>query len=201
MTGNEHGYFQNAECLWVLTAGMMMLVPMSRADAASPLRHKPHVVLGGMIVIGVVLSVTEESSADYWARAFLNALRVPWGWMLIAVIAVLSIIALAARRWLLVAVAFASVIPALVSLGIAAAPIQWVMIVHLFLVGVFSIGVELTGGKGAPRLGALLVCALVAARFADSEQTLIAKGLIFLIVGAALLGVVAAAPRTTRSTP
>lgn len=197
---NDYSFFRHADCLWVLTAAALMLLPMSRAGVASPLRQKPHIVLGGMIVVGVTLFATMGETTGYWTRAFAKGMQVPWAWMLIAVLVVFAIMALNARRALLVAVASASVILVLAAIGVEAQIIQWAMNTHLFLVGVSAIGVELTGRKGAPILGTLLVCALVAARFADSTQSLLAKGITFLIAGAALLALVVITARRTRPT-
>ena len=61
------------------------------------------------------------------------------------------------------------------------------MSLHLLLIGVLLIGLDFTGRRGSPRLGATLICALIIARMFESELSLLVKGLVFIVVGIAFL--------------
>jgi hypothetical protein len=68
-----------------------------------------------------------------------------------------------------------------------AAMLNWVSTVYLFGLGVMFILLEFTGRRGSPRLGAALLCALIIARMADSQFSLLTKGLVFMVAGVAFL--------------
>ena len=61
------------------------------------------------------------------------------------------------------------------------------MSLHVLAIGVLLIGLDLTGRRGSPRLGATLICSLIIVRMFESELSLLAKGIAFIAVGVAFL--------------
>jgi hypothetical protein len=61
------------------------------------------------------------------------------------------------------------------------------MTLHLLALGITLIVLEFSGRRGAPRLGAALLCVLLIARMFESELSLLAKGLAFIVIGVAFL--------------
>jgi uncharacterized membrane protein len=183
------GHFEVTLWLWVLTSAMLALfpLPLSALDAES--RQKPQIVLGflHLLQFGVVATFLDMGSE--LAKAVREAWQVPWTWVLIALIAAFAVHAIFRRRWAVLSVASIAITPvlALVMGETAQAILPWLMTLHLSLIGITLIVLEFTGRRGAPRLGAALLCVLIIARMFESELSLLTKGLAFIVIGVAFL--------------
>lgn len=103
------------------------------------------------------------------------------------------LLASARRRWALLAIASVALLP-LIALPFVHGKgeysdslLTWLATLHLSAVGITLIVLDFTGRRSAPRLGAALLSVLILARMADSEFSLLAKGITFIIVGSAFL--------------
>lgn len=100
-----------------------------------------------------------------------------------------ALLALVRRRWAVLAIASISLLP-LLHAGSRhdGTLLSWLALLHLSAIGITLIVLEFAGKKGAPRLGATLLSVLIIARMADSDLSLLAKGVAFIGVGIAFLG-------------
>ena len=91
--------------------------------------------------------------------------------------------AIRTSRWAVLAVTSIILTPlfGLILGSSAAIAVPWLMTLHLLLLGITLIVLEFSGRRGAPRLGAALLCVLLIARMFESELSLLAKGLAFNI--------------------
>jgi len=97
--------------------------------------------------------------------------------------------AIRTSRWAVLAVT-SIILPPLFGLifgSSAAIAVPWLMTLHLLVLGITLIVLEFSGRRGAPRLGAALLCVLLIARMFESELSLLAKGLAFIVIGVAFL--------------
>ncbi|MBL9133301.1 MAG: DUF2157 domain-containing protein [Verrucomicrobiaceae bacterium] len=184
--------WSHGECtLWQMafTAAMLALVPLNAVAVAAPSRHKPQIVLGFLFMLGFGVASTFLDSGEELLKGLRETAGVPWARGLMIVSAALALIAVMRKRWAVLSVASIVLTPALaLPLGErGAAVVPWLMTLHLFLIGVTLIALELAGRRGAPRLGATLLCVLILARMFESELSLLAKGTAFILVGVAFL--------------
>ena len=186
---NSWDHFEVTMWLWVLTAAILALVPLRESALDDPARRKPQVVLGFIHLLQFGVGATFHEWGNDILRAIGEAMKVPWAWGLLAVMAIFAALAAFRRRWAVLAVASIAMTPALALMfgERAAAVVPWLMTLHLFLIGLTLIVLEFTGRRGAPRLGAALLCILIVARMFESELSLLAKGLAFIVVGVAFL--------------
>lgn len=172
--------------LLILTCACVALVPLSREGIEERTWRKPQVVLGawGLFFLAFLMSGSWMSKTT--REALHSALALPWFWVLVGVLAVFVVIALLQKRWALVAISTLALTPLL---SFLVAPersgwfLSWSFTAHLFLIGLVMILAEFFGAKGAPRLGALLVAALIVVRMADSGLPLLTKAVVFIVVG------------------
>ena len=188
-SSNDFGYYRYDDetffWLWTLTAGAFTLFPLNQAAIDEPTRRKPQVVLGSLWLLGFGIAATFRGFSDDIAQGMTHALKLPWCWGLLAVLAGFVLLAVRSRRWAVLAIASIALLP------LAAFPfvklLSWVFTLHLSLIGLTLIVLDFLGKRGAPRLGALLLSVLIIARMADSDFSLLAKGIAFIIVGVAFL--------------
>jgi hypothetical protein len=109
----------------------------------------------------------------------------PWAWGLLAVMAAFMVMAALRERWAVLAMAAIGLLPVIAYP--LAGMLNWVSTVYLFGLGALFIVLEFTGRRGSPRLGAAVLCALIIARMADSQFSLLTKGLVFMVAGVAFL--------------
>jgi uncharacterized membrane protein len=176
--------------LWTLTAAVIALFPLHQAADDESLGHKPQVVLGSLWLLGYGVAATfAEVSDDILAGASF-ALKLPWCWGLLAVFAAWVSLAILRRRWAVLAIASVALLP-LVSMplieGGGGFLLSWLVTLHLSLIGITLIVLDFIGKRGASRLGALLLSVLLIARMADSQFSLLTKGVVFIAVGVAFL--------------
>lgn len=175
--------------LMVMTVTLLTLVPLRSSALAAPARHKPQVVLGFLFLIGFGLLMTFQEPAEEFVKHLGKAVGIPWALGLLAGNAVFVALALWQKRWALLVVVATAAIPALSLLpGHALAPLTpWLMMAYLFAAGLGLILLEFAGKRGAPRLGAALISLLILARMMESELSLLAKGIAFILIGVGFL--------------
>lgn len=192
---SHYGYHEESFIwLWTLTATVLALFPLNQSCLDEPTRRKPQVLLGSLWLLGYGVAATFRGASReiLWGAA--HALHLPWCWVLLTVLAVFVVLALLRRRWAVLAIASISLLPLLI-IPLFRADVRpdgtllsWMALLHLAAIGITLIVLEFAGKKGAPRLGATLLSVLIIARMADSDLSLLAKGVAFIFVGIAFLG-------------
>jgi hypothetical protein len=179
--------------MWTLIAAGMVLFPLSRAGVEESLARKPQMVLGGLWLLGFGLAATFIGASESMGRGMAEAAGLPWFWGLVVVVAGLAAVAVASRRWAALAVASIALLPlAGLLAGEETSPVgkvllSWLATLHLSAMAVALILLDFAGKPGAPRLGATLLTLLIIGRMADSEFSLLTKGVGFILVGAGFL--------------
>ena len=178
--------------LTMLTAAAVLLFPLDRRGIAEPLSRKPQVLLGGLVLITLAVVASFEDPARGLLEGVAQAMPLGWCWLLLTVVAAFAALALWQGRYAVVAVAALAVVPLL---AFPFSPPQaggWPVAIGyslaLLAAAVALVGLEFLGRQGAARIGATLVAILVIARMMDADVSLLAKGLAFILVGAAFLG-------------
>lgn len=183
--GHEEAFF----ALGAFTAAAMALFPLSPNALAAPSRHKPQIVLGFLYLLVFGITNTFLSSGAEIVKGYAAAAKMPWAWVLIAIAAVFAFHALRTHRWAVLAVSSITLVPLVgfVFGAKASSAIPWLMTLHLLVLGITLIVLEFSGRRGAPRLGAALLSILLIARMCESDLSLLAKGLAFIVIGVAFL--------------
>lgn len=188
--GND---IQSFLSLWTLTAAAFALFPLSQNGIEEPTRRKPQVVLGSLWLLGYGVAATFRDVSGDILKGALHALHLPWCWALVTVFVVFALLAALRKRWAVLAIASVALLPLLTfpfaqnKDGYDGTLLSWFATLHLAIIGITLIVLEFVGRKGAPRLGASLLSALIIARMADSDLSLLAKGVVFIAVGVAFL--------------
>jgi uncharacterized membrane protein len=196
VSARSEGYYSHRDetfvWLWTLIGAGLTLFPLSRAGVAESTGRKPQVVLGSLWLLGYGIAATFRDMSDDILQGAAHALKLPWCWGLLAVLALFVGLACLRRRWAVLAIASIALLP-LVAIPFTQDPgehgalLSWLVTLHLSLIGITLIVLEFAGRRGAPRLGAALLCLLIIARMFESELSLLAKGLAFIVIGVAFL--------------
>lgn len=193
---NEEYFSYHYQCffwLWTLTSAALVLFPLNQNGIEEPTRRKPQVVLGSLWLLGYGVAVTFRDASYDVLKGASQALHLPWCWGLLTVLAVFALLASLRKRWALLAIASVALLPLLTfplvqnKDGDHSMWLSWLTTLHLSAIGITLIVLEFAGKKGAPRLGATLLSVLIIARMADSDFSLLAKGIAFIAVGVAFL--------------
>ena len=175
--------------LWNFTAAALLLMPFRAAVCSDTHRHAPHVTVSGIFILWVSFAATFR---DYFRGSLPKletALSMPWAWVCLTLVGLFTLPAIRQQRWGLLGVGSLCLTPMLALLAGSGAErmLPWLMTLHLLGLGIMLIVLELSSRRGAPRLGATLICVLILARMFDSELSLLFKGLAFIGVGMAFL--------------
>jgi len=175
--------------LWTLTASALLLLPFRAAACSDKRRQDPHVTVCGFFLLAVSFAASFSDFSSGTLSKLEMALTLPWAWGCLTLVGLFALPAIRQQRWALLGVSSLSLSPLLAFLaGSRAEPIlPWLMTLHLLGLGILLIVLELAGRRGAPRLGATLICVLIIARMFESEFSLLIKGLVFIAVGVAFL--------------
>lgn len=185
--GSSQQVFQPQATLWIwaLTAACLTVLPLSVVGTGEPTSRKPQVVLGALFLFSYGLAATFEAASRNLSQGVNEALDLPWCWSLLAVLALFLAMALKQKRWAVLSIASLALVP------LMALPLErivpWAFTLYLGGIGLALILLDFSGGRGAPRFGALLLSVLIILRMADSQFSLLSKGVAFIIVGMAFL--------------
>lgn len=173
--------------LWQLSIAVLLLWPLSGEALAAPSRQKPQVVLGTIQFVGFGLGMTFTGSGA--VRSLENALRTPWAWICVVLGITFALLAVMRQRWAVLAIAGILAVPCVALLlgGPSSNLLAWLMNLYLLALGVILIVLEFSGRRGAPRLGATLLSILIICRMAESDLSLLFKGLTFILIGCAFI--------------
>lgn len=190
--GDDSGsQFHQVPLLWSFLAAGFVLLPLTARGQAESLARKPQVVVGGLWLFGFGLAGTFSDLSRELLKGVGLAMSTPWGPTLAGVLAVFAVLAVQRQRWALLAVTSVVLLPLLVKAVFPAALhgtlLAGLFTAHLSLVGLILILLDFAGRPAAPRLGAAMLSLLVIARMSDSDLSLLAKGLAFILVGSAFL--------------
>lgn len=176
--------------LWTLTAAAIALLPLNQSGLEESIGRQPQVVLGSLWLLGYGLAATFGDVSDGILTGVSFALILPWCWGLLAVFAAFVVLAVSRRRWAVLAIASVALLP-LVSVPLirvgGESLLSWLVTLQLAGIGITLIVLDFIGKRGASRLGALLLSLLLIARMADSQFSLLTKGVVFIAVGVAFL--------------
>ncbi len=179
--------------LWALTAAVIAMVPLNQAGINESTGRKPQVVLGSLWLLGYGVAATFQDVSGHFVDGAVRAITLPWCWGLLAVLVAFVSAACLRRRWAVLALASVVLLP-LIALpfahgggGFYSLVVSALATLQLSIIGIALIVLELAGRRGAPRLGASLLSVLIIARMADSQLSLLSKGLAFIGVGVAFL--------------
>lgn len=175
--------------LWSLTASALLLLPFNAAAGSEKRRQYPNVKVSGFILLVLSFAASFSDVSGGTLSKLEMALTMPWAWGCLILVGLFALPAIRQQRWALLGVSSLSLSPMLALLaGSRAEPLlPWLMTLHLLGLGIMLIVLELAGRRGAPRLGATLICVLIIARIFESEFSLLIKGLVFIAVGVAFL--------------
>jgi len=175
--------------LWILTASALLLLPIRAAACSEKRRRDPHVTVSGLFLLAVSFAASFSDFSSATLSKLEMALTMPWAWGCLTLVGLFALPAIRQQRWALLGVASLCLTPILAALaGSRAEPLlPWLMTLHLLGLGILLIVLEFAGRRGAPRLGATLICVLILARMFESEFSLLIKGLVFIAVGVAFL--------------
>lgn len=191
-SGQSGGENQASFWLWMLSAVVVLLFPLSRQGIAEPLGRKPQVLLGGLLLIGMALLASYEGPAESLVRGVRIALVLPWCWLLLVVVACFGLLAARRQRFAALVVAGLVLVPLLAAGLLPKDTSGWpVAIAYSLMLLATAIGLivlEFLGRQGAARIGATLITLLVILRMADADFSLLSKGLAFIVIGAGFLG-------------
>ena len=172
--------------IWLcsLVIACIALFPLNANGVSEPNARKPQVILGSMLLLGFGLAFTFKDVSNELSHLS-GALRMPWTWGLLLIIAAFGTLAVVQKRWAVLAIAMIAILPLF---GMVLGEWQhWFVTLYLAALGIALIVLEFTGHRGSPRLGATLISLLTIARMADSDFPLLTKGIIFIVVGIAFL--------------
>ena len=176
--------------LFMLTFANVAMLPLSKEGSDERTLLKPQVVLGGFGLLGMAFFSSTEWGARELGKSLQDSSNTPWFWVLVALFVVFAAVGLLQRRWAVVAIGSLALVPliSLASLKLNAMPdLSWAFTIHLFAIGLVMILAEFFGAKGSPRFGALLITLLILVRMADSELSLVAKSIVFIVTGLAFI--------------
>ena len=177
--------------LFMLTFANVAMLPLSKDGSDERTSRKPQVVLGGLGLLGMAFFSSTEWGARELGKSLQESVNTPWFWVLVALFVGFAAVGLLQRRWAVVAIGSLALVPliSLASLKLNARPdLSLAFTIHLFLIGLVMILAEFFGAKGSPRFGALLITLLILVRMADSELSLVAKSVVFIVTGLAFIG-------------
>ncbi len=190
------GYSAGEGVAWWLctvSAAIIALFPLNQSGIAEPTERKPQVLLGALWLLGYGIAITFRSVGDDLFKGISNAPNTPWCLGLLAGLAALGFVAAKHRRWGVLAIASIALLPLVAVLfaqgkvAFYSAALSWLATLYLAATGLTMIVPEFIGRRGAPRFGATLLSVLIIARMADSDFSLLTKGVAFIAVGLAFL--------------
>jgi uncharacterized membrane protein len=175
--------------LWAFTAAAMALFPLNQNALDSPARHKPQIVLGFLVLLVFSIASTFQDSGEEIVKSYTVAAKIPWTWVVLITTGLFAVHAIRTARWAVLAMTSVIITPlaGLIFGSSASTAIPWLMTLHLLILGITLIVLEFSGRRGAPRLGAALLCLLLLARMFESDLSLLAKGIAFIVIGVAFL--------------
>jgi hypothetical protein len=177
--------------LWSLLAAGFVLLPLNARGLGESLARKPQIILGGLWLFGFGLAATFRSLGLELLKGLPVLLSLPVGWLGFTLLAGFMVLAVRQQRWAVLAVASVVLLPLLVHAFSPDTPrgtlLAGFFTLHLALVGLTLILLDFAGRPSAPRLGAAVLSLLVITRMADSDLSLLTKGLAFILVGSAFL--------------
>ena len=173
--------------LWELSIAVLLLFPLPEQAVAERNRQKPQVVLGTIQLVGFGLGMTFMDS--HAVRSLENALHTPWAWVCVVLGITFAMLAVMRRRWAVLSIAGILAVPfvALLFGERASGALPLLMNVYLLALGIVLIVLEFSGRRGAPRLGATLISILIICRMAESDLSLLFKGITFILIGCAFI--------------
>ncbi len=178
---------ESAAVVWILilSAAVLSLFPVKKAALNETLTYKPQVQLSGFFLIIYAFSATFIGSGEELSRGALDGLSIIWGKVLLVTFVALAGFAARQGRVALLALV---VIP-LVPLAASASGLSLSLLSTLYLgaLGLTLITLDFYRKPASPRVGALLLTALVSVRMADSKFSLVTKGTVFVCAGIAFL--------------
>jgi uncharacterized membrane protein len=187
--GSTMGDGETFFSLGAFTAAAMALVPLHPNALDAPARHKPQLVLGFLVLLVFGIASTFQDSGEEIVKSYSLAAQIPWSWLVLITAGLFAIHAIRAARWAVLAMTSVILMPVVGLLfgSSASQAVPWLMTLHLLILGITLIVLEFSGRRGAPRLGAALLSVLLIARMLESDLSLLAKGLAFIVIGAAFL--------------
>jgi len=177
--------------LAMLTGATVMLFPLDGRGLAEPLVDKPQVLLGGLALVVMSLIATYEGPARDLVKSVLAALPLGWCWLVLAILAAFAAVAAWQGRLSVLAVAALVLVPLLAAPlatpDVGGWPVAIAYSLLLLATAIALIMLEFLGLQGAARIGAALITILVILRMADSDLSLLVKGIAFIVIGCGFL--------------
>ena len=174
--------------MWALNGAVLILLPLTSEGIDEPLGRKPQVILGSIWLLGYGTVMTYLDRARYVIEGVEQTVKLPWCWGLLFVLALCLVHAIKNKRWAVISVAGVALLPLLCLLtDHSGGLLSWLTLLYLSALGITLIVLDFVGKRGAPRMGAALLCILIIGRMIDSDLSLLAKGIAFIAVGVAFL--------------
>jgi len=164
-------------------AAVFVLLP----DQEKRTSRRPFLFVGSCLLLGCALFLNFNSGrSDHYSDSSKSSPVIVLDLALLALAVVLAVPAVKQRRWAVLGIASIVLLPFIGSM--ADDHTVW-LIATLQVVGcgILMVLPAFYGEEGAPRLGALLISTVILTRFVDSDLPLTAKGLGFILVGAAFI--------------
>jgi hypothetical protein len=143
------------------------------------------VQLSGFFLIIYAFSATFIASGEACSRGALDGLSITWGKVLL--FAFVALVGLAARQGRLALLALVVIPLVPLAASISGVSLSLLSTLHLGALGLALIVLDFYGKPASPRVGAMLLTALISVRMADSKFSLVTKGTVFVCAGIAFL--------------
>jgi hypothetical protein len=178
---------ESAVVVWllILSAAVLGLFPVNKAALNETLAWKPQVQLSGFFLIIYAFAATFIGSGEAFCRGAIDGLSIAWGRGMFLAFVLLSGLAARQGRFALLALVVIPLLP--LAAWSSGAPLSLLSTLHLGVLGVVLIILDFYGKPAAPRMGAMLLSALISVRMADSKFSLVTKGTVFVCTGIAFL--------------
>ena len=178
---------ENGVVVWllILSAAVLSLFPVKKAALNETLTHKPHVQLSGFFLIIYAFSATFIARGEACSRGALDGLSITWGKVLLFAFVALAGLAARQGRLALLALVVIPLVP--LAAWISGVSLSLLSTLHLGALGLALIVLDFYGKPASPRVGAMLLTALISVRMADSKFSLVTKGTVFVCAGIAFL--------------
>ena len=171
--------------LTMLGIGGLCVFPLTKTGVAEPLKAKPQVFLSALVLLSYAyVSTFMQNSADFSAAA-LTGISLTWGRLLLLVFAAFATVAIRQGRFAVLSLGMIPLVPLLAT--VLPVSLSSLFTVYLAAVGLTLIILDFYGRPASPRSGATILTILIFVRMADSQFSLLTKGLVFTGVGIAFL--------------
>ncbi|MEI6872756.1 MAG: DUF2157 domain-containing protein, partial [Verrucomicrobiota bacterium] len=172
---------------WLPLLGIagLCLFPLTKTGVAESLKAKPQVFLSALVLLSYAYVSTFIQNSAHFSAAAWTGVSLTWGRLLLLVFLAFATMAIRQGRFAVLSLGMIPLVPLLAN--VLPVSLSILFTVYLAAVGLTLIVLDFYGRPAAPRSGATILTILIFVRMADSQFSLLTKGLVFTGVGIAFL--------------